>query len=244
MGYHGTNGFLDPKYDGLPAKEIIRQVYRDNLLDEQTQALKDQAEALKKQQENMNNHCSSSLDNKIAKEIRLARERESHEKAYIDSLWAGYNDLKEEIDNLKTRAKTYLYGSDSYNELQQLIKEKEIKLDTLKSKTELKVTRYYENKLNQDKRIKANEVKESLQRQRQYDLDCLFTHHISWLISIVFLGSVVGLPIAYFIDIQTKSDITPIVLYSIIGYAILNIVSYFIKKSYIKIKWKSRKKRV
>lgn len=243
----GRFSIWDPRYDGLDSRELARQVERDNLLYEQTEALKAQSEMMRSQQEI--NHCNissddSDLDDKIAKEMARAYEVERQENAYIESLWAEYNDLKGEIDNLKARLRTYLYGTSSYTELDNFIKEKEVELKELKRKTELKVTKFYDNKLNAEKRLNAERIKRERIQSKEYELSNLFKSHAIWLFDIVFLGSVVGLPIAYFIDRTNKTNILPIVLYSLIGYAILNIVTYFIRKVFISSKWRAIIKRV
>lgn len=245
----GRFSMWDPRYDGLDVQEKSRQVERDNLLYEQTEALKAQAEASKRLAENSNNSYSDDswysnyLIEKEKEELRL-KDLERQEKAYVDSIWAGYNDLKEEIDNLKARLRTYLYGTSSYTELDNFIKEKEVELKELKRKTELKVTKFYDNKLNAEKRLNAERIKRERIQSKEYELSNLFKSHAIWLFDIVFLGSVVGLPIAYFIDRTNKTNILPIVLYSLIGYAILNIVTYFIRKVFISSKWRAIIKRV
>lgn len=242
----GRFNIWDQRYDGLEINEKIRQIERDNLLYEQTEALKAQAEASRKMAESNNNSYSS--DNGITKyliekekeEIRI-RELERQENAYVESLWAEYNDLKEEIDNLKARLRTYLYGTTSYTELNNFIKEKEVELKELKRKTELKVTKFYDNKLNAEKRLNAERIRKERTISRDYELGNLRTSHVVWLFDIIFLGSIIGLPITYFIDIQNGMNIMPIAIYLLGGYAILNIVTYFIRKYCIINKWKCKK---
>lgn len=242
----GRFNIWDQRYDGLEINEKIRQIERDNLLYEQTEALKAQADASRKMAENNNNSYSSSglmvefWVEKEKEELRL-KDLERQEKAYVDSIWAGYNDLKEEIDNLKSRLKTYLYGTESYKELNNFIQEKEVELKEVKKKAEAKVTKYYNDKLNRDKRLNAERIRKERTISRDYELGNLRTSHAVWLFDIVFLGSIIGLPIVYFIDIQNGTNVMPIAIYSLGGYAILNIVTYFIRKISIINKWKCKK---
>lgn len=244
----GRFSIWDPRYNGLDTQEKARQVERDNLLYEQTEALVQQTKIMNERQQEIN-YCNiqsddTELDNKIAKEMANAYTVERQENAYIESLWAEYNDLKKEIDSLKSRLKTYLYGTSSYTELDSFIKEKESELKELKRKTELKVTKFYDNKLNEQRRLNDEKVRRERIQSKEYEVSNLFKSHAIWLFDIIFLGSIIGLPVAYFIDTQNKTDILPIVLYSLIGYAILNIVTYFIRKSFINLRWNSKIKRV
>lgn len=247
----GRFSMWDPRYDGLDVQEKSRQVERDNLLYEQTEALKAQAESSRKIAESNNNSYSQSSDSWYSnyliekeKEVLRLKDLERQEKAYVDSIWAEYNDLKDEIDNLKTRLKTYLYGTSSYTELNSFIKEKEIELKELKRKTELKVTKFYDNKLNEQRRLNDEKVRMERIQSREYEVSNLFKSHAIWLFDIVFLGSIIGLPIAYFIDIQNGTNVMPIAIYSLGGYAVLNILTYYIRKSLIKSRWNSKIKRV
>lgn len=243
----GRFNIWDQRYDGLEINEKIRQIERDNLLYEQTEALKAQADASKKLAESNSNNIHSDdswysnyLIEKEKEELRL-KDLERQEKAYVDSIWAGYNDLKEEIDNLKSRLKTYLYGTESYKELNNFIQEKEVELKEVKKKAEAKVTKYYNDKLNRDKRLNAERIRKERTISRDYELGNLRTSHAVWLFDIIFLGSLIGLPIAYFIDIQNSTNIMPIAIYSLGGYAVLNIITYFIRKISIINKWKCKK---
>lgn len=244
----GRFSIWDPRYNGLDTQEKARQVERDNLLYEQTEALVQQTKIMNERQQEIN-YCNiqsddTELDNKIAKEMANAYTVERQENAYIESLWTEYNDLKDEINNLNARLKTYLYGTKSYKELYNFIKEKENELKELKRKTELKVTKFYDNKLNEQRRLNDEKVRRERIQSKEYEVSNLFKSHAIWLFDIIFLGSIIGLPVAYFIDTQNKTDILPIVLYSLIGYAILNIVTYFIRKSFINLRWNSKIKRV
>lgn len=247
----GRFNIWDQRYDGLEINEKIRQIERDNLLYEQTEALKAQAEASRKIAESNQSSYTPSYsmgdywDKRVEAETR-AKEVERQENAYIESLWAGYNDLKEEIDNLKSRLKTYLYGTESYRELNNFIQEKEIELKELKKKTELKITKFYDNKLNREKRLNAEKIKNEMSMTRDRELHQLLTNHAVWLFDIIFLGSIVGLPITYFIDIQNNTNVMPIAIYSLCGYTILNILTYFIRKASLINSWKCKmiKKRV
>ncbi len=243
----GKFSIWDPRYNGLDAQEKARQVERDNLLYEQTEALVQQTKIMNERQQEVN-YCNvysddTELDNKIAKELANAYTVERQENAYIESLWAEYNDLKDEIDILNTRLKTYLYGTESYKELYNFIKEKENELKDLKRKTQLKVTRYYDNKLNAQRKLNDEKIRKEKILSKEYELKNLFTSHAVWLFDIVFLGSIIGLPIAYFIDTHNGTNILPIVLYSLIGYALLNIFIYFVRKSFLRMRWNSKIKR-
>lgn len=244
----GKFSIWDPRYNGLDAQEKARQVERDNLLYEQTEALVQQTKIMNERQQEVN-YCNvysddTELDNKIAKELANAYTVERQENAYIESLWAEYNDLKDEIDILNTRLKTYLYGTESYKELYNFIKEKENELKDLKRKTQLKVTRYYDNKLNAQRKLNDEKIRKEKILSKEYELKNLFTSHAVWLFDIVFLGSIIGLPIAYFIDTHNGTNILPIVLYSLIGYALLNIFIYFVRKSFLRMRWNSKIKRI
>lgn len=244
----GRFSIWDPRYNGLDAQEKARQVERDNLLYEQTEALVQQTKIMNERQQEVN-YCNvysddTELDNKIAKELANAYTVERHENAYIESLWAEYNDLKDEIDILNTRLKTYLYGTESYKELYNFIKEKENELKDLKRKTQLKVTRYYDNKLNAQRKLNDEKIRKEKILSKEYELKNLFTSHAVWLFDIVFLGSIIGLPIAYFIDTHNGTNILPIVLYLLIGYALLNIFIYFVRKSFLRMRWNSKIKRI
>lgn len=244
----GRFSIWDPRYNGLDTQEKARQVERDNLLYEQTEALVQQTKIMNERQQEVN-YCNvysddTELDNKIAKELANAYTVERQENAYIESLWAEYNDLKGEIDTLNARLKTYLYGTESYKELYNFIKEKENELKDLKRKTQLKVTKYYDNKLNVQRKLNDEKVRKERILSKEYELKNLFTSHAVWLFDIVFLGSIIGLPIAYFIDAHNGTNILPIVLYSLIGYALLNIFIYFIRKSFLRMSWNSKIKRI
>lgn len=244
----GRFSIWDPRYNGLDTQEKARQVERDNLLYEQTEALIQQTKMMSERQQEVN-YCNvysddTELDNKIAKELANAYTAERQENAYIESLWAEYNDLKDDIDVLNTRLKTYLYGTESYKELYNFIKEKENELKDLKRKTQLKVTKYYDSKLNAQRKLNDEKIRKEKILSKEYELKNLFTSHAVWLFDIVFLGSIIGLPIAYFIDTHNGTNILPIVLYSLIGYALLNIFIYFVRKSFLKMRWNSKIKRI
>lgn len=244
----GRFSIWDPRYNGLDTQEKARQVERDNLLYEQTEALIQQTKMMSERQQEVN-YCNvysddTELDNKIAKELANAYTAERQENAYIESLWVEYNDLKDDIDVLNTRLKTYLYGTESYKELYNFIKEKENELKDLKRKTQLKVTRYYDSKLNAQRKLNDEKIRKEKILSKEYELKNLFTSHAVWLFDIVFLGSIIGLPIAYFIDTHNGTNILPIVLYSLIGYALLNIFIYFVRKSFLRMRWNSKIKRI
>lgn len=98
----GSNSFLDPKYDGLSAKETIRQVYRDNLLEDQTKALQRQAEAIEEAQRKAE---LRQLEEDIKNTERNIREDKRKE------IYSDYYALLEKIEYSKDYF-THQYGKD------------------------------------------------------------------------------------------------------------------------------------
>ncbi len=78
----GSNSFLDPKYDGLSAKEAIRQVYRDNLLEDQTKALEKQAELIKKEQDRVRYEQMEKARDEYERAVREKKKTEIYEDYY------------------------------------------------------------------------------------------------------------------------------------------------------------------
>lgn len=86
----GSNSFLDPKYDGLSANETIRQVYRDNLLEDQTKALERNV-AQQEEQNRLLEEQTRALEHNAAQQKKQNRllEEKNHllkEQAILQSL--------------------------------------------------------------------------------------------------------------------------------------------------------------